>query len=214
MWFSQFINRQIVTQKYVLHIEDLAVVKEESVNLVIWQRPVDTDIDLFVRYLIGEDVKPINQSVTIEDTERVVSDYLNTPGFHSEGKIKLIHDIVKITHQFFEITSASRLRLILKVVTDDACRKFHTDAYDLRLLCTYKGKATEWVEEVNVNRSLLKGGSNESIVKDLRKVKCIEPFEVAVLKGEPASRPQGGIVHRSPPIEREGEKRFLLRLDF
>jgi hypothetical protein len=214
MWFSQLIDRQIMTQKSVLHIEDLAIVKEESVNLVIWQRPVDTDIDLFVRYLISEDFKPINQSVTVEETERVVSDYLNAPGFHSEGKIKLIHDIVNITHQFFEITSASRLRLILKIIADDACRKFHTDAYDLRLLCTYKGKATEWVEEVNVNRALLKAGNNESIVKDLRKIKCLQPFEVAVLKGEPAIRPHGGIVHRSPPIESEGERRFLFRLDF
>jgi len=214
MWLKQLIDRKTVTQKRVSHLEDLAIINYENFNLTIWERPIDEDIDRYLSYLIEKEFKPINQSITIEDSEKVISDHLNAFGFHSEGKIKLIQDIVKITYQFFEITSATRLQLILKKITDDACRKFHTDAYDLRLLCTYKGKATEWVEEANVNRSLLKSGSNETIIKDLGKVKSIKPFEVAVLKGEPASRSYGGIVHRSPPIENEGEKRILLRLDF
>lgn len=156
MRFNQLIGSRALAQKSVLHLKDLAIIKDECLNLVIWKRPIDPDVDLYISYLITEGFKPINESVTCADTEKIVTDHLDAFGFPATGKIKLINDIIEITHQIFEITSASKLRLILKIVTDDACRKFHTDAYDLRLLCTYKGKATEWVEESSAKRSLLK----------------------------------------------------------
>jgi hypothetical protein len=114
-----------------------------------------------------------------------------------------------------DIIKEDVVHLYLKVVSNDACSKFHTDLYDLRLLCTYMGKGTEWVEEQYVNRKMLMKGENHQIIKDKTKVQTMEPFEVGILKGEASAKNKNrGIVHRSPPISQSGEKRLLLRLDY
>ena len=88
------------------------------------------------------------------------------------------------------------------------------DWYHLRLFTTYHGKGTEWIPEEAVDRSAL-GQTNKEIVKDQSKVQQLETFDVGILKGahSESKRPIKGIVHRSPEIEREGEKRVILRID-
>lgn len=214
-WLNELIGRKQFQQLEVDQLLDLSLIHQDNVNFVFLKRPVDDNIELFGRYLIQSGFKGINEAVNSRTVTDLISNRLNDEGFHSVGKLKLIQDIVKITQLFLHVTHAEQIRLILKVVGDDACRKFHTDGYDLRLLCTYLGKGTEWIEDRYVNRRKLVAGSNEEIIKDPSKIKHTDPFEVAILKGEVQSRPyQKGIVHRSPPVQQTGEKRLLLRLDF
>lgn len=214
-WLTKLVPVKHFCQTEVTELDDLAAIHRSNVNFVYCKRPVDDDIDLFARYLISKDFKDINEVVNSENLSGVVNRRLESSDFPSVGKGKLAHDVVQIALSFFQITQASHLRLILKVVADDACRKFHTDAYDLRLLCTYTGKGTEWVSDRYVNRRKLFSGSNEEIIRDFSKVRSTDPFEVAILKGEIDSQPERkGIVHRSPPIQQQAGKRLLLRLDF
>ena len=102
----------------------------------------------------------------------------------------------------------------LKMISDDACTKFHTDGYSLRLFTTYHGKGTEWLPEKAVNRTFL-GQSNDLIVKDASRIQQMDAFEVGILKGEIPGKASSvkGIVHRSPKIAHTGEKRIILRVD-
>jgi hypothetical protein len=214
-WLNGLIGKKHFRQLEVDQLFDLSLIRQQDVNLVYFKRPVDEDIEVFAHSLIQGPFKGINTVVNSTSIANVVTDHLNAFGLYTSGKVKLTHDIIKIAQSFFTTTGTDQARLILKVVSDDACRKFHTDAYDLRLLCTYVGRGTEWIEDQYVNRGRLVTGSNAEIIRDYSRIQVMQPFEVAVLKGEISSRSEcKGIVHRSPPIEVRNEKRLLLRLDF
>jgi hypothetical protein len=119
-----------------------------------------------------------------------------------------------LIYQFAAICNAEYVRVHLKTVANDACRKFHIDGYNLRLLCSYAGPGTEWTYNENVNRKYLGEGENEQIIKDWGHINQLNSFDVAILKGElPHKRTGNGIVHRSPAIEQTREHRLLLRID-
>ena len=214
-WFSELIGKKKFRQLEVDQLFDLSLIRQPDVNLVCFKRPVDDDIEIFVRSLIQQSFHGINTSVHSASVANLIHEQLDPFGLYTPGKMKLAQDILKITQAFFSVVQTDRAKLILKIVADDACRKFHTDAYDLRLLCTYVGKGTEWIEDQYVNRKKLASGTNEEIIKDSSRIQRMQPFEVAVLKGEISSRPKcKGIVHRSPPIQYTGEKRLILRIDY
>ena len=214
-WIKEIIGTKEYRQVLAHEPDDLQKILHPDVNLVYYKRPPDREIDTYIHLLMQQPFKGINTVINMQNLVTVISDQLMDVGSASLGKSRMQEDIIAMASVFFKITGAAHLRLILKIVADDACRKFHTDAYDLRLLCTYSGKGTEWVNDQFVNRKKLFYGENKDIIRDASKIRCMEPFEVAILKGEVPSRPNvKGIVHRSPPIEQDGEKRLLLRIDF
>jgi hypothetical protein len=118
-------------------------------------------------------------------------------------------------------THRKHVRVRFDVVRTDSCRKFHQDYVALRLLVTYAGAGTEWVDDGDVVRSELGrvdvplGEANARIVPDCRAIRRASAGDVLVLKG--ASFPRNehrGAVHRSPPIETApGHARLVLRID-
>ena len=214
MKFSLFKKKQIyATEAYSL--DALHQINSSDVNFTHLKRKPDEDIVLFARLLIENSFKGINEVVTIENVKSVITARLDSTQLHTSGKSLLAEDIASIATCFMGIINEEAVRLYLKIVDNDACAKFHTDRYHLRLLCTYIGKGTEWIEEYYVNRKMLMRGENHQIIKDPMKVQTMEPFEIGILKGEASMKNKDkGIVHRSPPISQTGEKRLLLRLDF
>ncbi len=214
-WLTELIKNKHAQQLEVNQLVDLSLIHGPDVNLVYLRRPVENDVADFARLLIQNSFKGINAVVSTESLIEVVTEHLSSLAVHSHGKEKFMQDVVELVQSFFLVTGANELRLILKIIADDACRKFHTDAYYLRLLCTYIGSGTEWIKDQHVNRNKLLGGTNEEIIKDTSRIQTMQSFEVAVLKGEPSYHPNcKGIVHRSPLIAHQSEKRLLLRLDY
>lgn len=112
----------------------------------------------------------------------------------------LIDDIVTLVETFATIMKAPFLRLRLDRVTTNACRKFHVDALSARLICTYRGTATQF------------GVSNDRT--DLTRVFTAPTGAPIVLRGSFwPEQPAVGLRHRSPPIEGTGETRLVLVLD-
>ncbi len=93
------------------------------------------------------------------------------------------------------------------------CQRFHTDFNYLRLLCTYKGPATLWLPEKGADRMAhYSGKDNDSIVKNSDLIQQANTGDVLVLKGGMYPNAKA-IIHRSPPIQTQGQKRLLLRID-
>lgn len=88
--------------------------------------------------------------------------------------------------------------LRLEHVCDDACRKFHKDRTDIRIITTYRGRGTEWVDVASAE-------SEPPIHR-------LEPFEFGAFLGKRADTHQR-ILHRSPPIEPADLSRLVLVLD-
>lgn len=107
------------------------------------------------------------------------------------------------------LLGARRVGLRLKVLDGAMCPRFHVDHVPLRLLTTYVGAGSEWLEERDIDRNRLQLA--EAPVDNIRR---LQVGDVALLKGEKWLGNEGaGLVHRSPPTPR-GEKRLLLSLDW
>jgi len=191
-----------------------SLIHQPDVNLVFMPRAGTEDIRWVSEQLIQIDFPGIDHVVSIDTVEPVLDVQLNRIGGDYARLREFAHDLATITRAFIRITGRFKVKLILKVVADDACERFHTDRYDLRLLCTYFGPGTEWSPDDNVNRKKLMGGTNDEIIRDWSRVNRLQQFDIAILKGEASAANIGkGIVHRSPPVSAQKERRLLLRLD-
>jgi len=129
-------------------------------------------------------------------------------------------DVAALVALFCELLGTKTTRASLATVTTNKCRKFHTDYKALRLVCTYAGPGTEWVDDRDVERDALcreeacVDVANARIVPRGSSIRRAGPGDVVVLKGELYAGNAGrGAVHRSPPIEATGERRIVLTLD-
>ena len=81
------------------------------------------------------------------------------------------------------------------------------------MLVTYYGKGTEWLPKDVCNYSAYYNGeSNEKIIKIKNKSKFIEPWSVAIFKGQKSKGGTKAILHRTPD-ESLNKKSLLMCLD-
>jgi hypothetical protein len=221
MIFPNIFTRTVKQEHFLFAntIAELEAIQAKELNIAIHQRKPFEALKASVYQLLNSSFKgfdflfdvnnDIKQQVYLKLSALCESD------IYELALEPLVADIEQLVFLFGNICKTDYLKLYLKIVSNDACRKFHVDGYDLRLLCTYAGQGTEWTYNDNVNRKHLGEGENEQIIKDWGYINKLNPFDVAILKGEIPNRRTGkGIVHRSPPIEERGERRLLLRIDF
>jgi hypothetical protein len=188
--------------------EVLEEIHNSDCNLAVWKRKPKPDIVRFLQRFEHEELH-LCQTLRASEVKAYLRDKMRK--FEDEaGETALIDDVAQTAIFFAQLTNANKLHLHLETIRTDQCRKFHRDFYPLRLLCTYIGKGTEYLENDNVNRE---GETNDEIVRDWRKVKRLNAFDVAILKGEHGENVGKAIFHRSPPIEATNEFRVLLRID-
>ncbi len=112
------------------------------------------------------------------------------------------------------LNSYSLLDVSLFTTDDNMCSLFHMDMVHLRLICTYAGPATEWLKEVDANRSGLGKGSNDKILNPGGQVNRLSTGSIGFLKGARFRGLDGkGVIHKSPAIEGTGTRRLVLRVD-
>jgi len=87
--------------------------------------------------------------------------------------------------------------LRIEHVSDDACRRFHKDRTDLRIITTYAGRGTQWIDTAE-------GPAPE--VQEL-------PTGVVGLFLGHRDGEDARILHRSPPISETGGARLVVVLD-
>lgn len=202
------------SQRVVYDPEDLLKIDWGKTNLALLRRDPDPDITSFLKLLNVANFPDFNKVILVKELRNEINDHFEEYfRWHPKGYTLFVQDVGKLFFLFSKIVEEDPLRLVIKSVGDDACRKFHVDNYFLRLLCTYLGNGTEWLDERNVNRrALLK--SNEEIVKNPGKIHQMAPFEVGILKGEGRKVNAGkGIVHKSPKVSSTEYSRIIVRID-
>lgn len=109
----------------------------------------------------------------------------------------LAADIDDLVRCFAALTGRASVRLRLEVVEGDACRKFHADYTDVRLVTTYAGPGTDICRTPAEDALVTRIGTGD-----------VALFKGKLFPGEPPV-----LLHRSPPIEGTGERRVVLVLD-
>ena len=173
----------------------------ENVNLYCWERTLAPAVHEYVSNILSSDAKPIQLSLSKADMSHQLENVKINWDQHSTSNSQAFwEDITGLVSDFLDFSDTQRGTMHLKIIDNNACAKFHTDGYPLRLLTTYIGQGTEWLPEDSVNRSSL-GTSNDQIVKNTTKIQRMKQGDVGILKGElPGNKKKKfrGIVHRSP----------------
>jgi hypothetical protein len=107
----------------------------------------------------------------------------------------LLADIDRMVELYVDLMECPAVGLRLEVLGRAMCPRFHVDRVGLRMLVTYRGPATEWLDDAGtIGRAM--------------------PFDVVLLKGSlwPGNETRGAI-HRSPAVPDGQAPRVLLALD-
>ena len=176
-------------------IDALAAILDPAVTLAIWERPSAVPVGS----LAGFDT--IQMTTAVDRAGEALSTALAShppAAWHAT----IAADVAALATTFAAIMDLSHVVIRLERVIGNACKRWHADYVSVRLISTYRGSGTQWIEQsvatphaaaLETRRSLDTG--------------TVGLFKGRVLAGDQA------IVHRSPPIEGTGEERLLLVLD-
>jgi hypothetical protein len=187
---------------------------DPEIQLAQWRRPADPVIADWLAAHAGDLGSGSRQVLTPgqrPDLGRLPS---------GDGRDALAADIALQAEILGELLDAASIGFRLEVVGQAMCPRLHVDRVGIRLLCTYRGPGTEWVEEASVDRRFLGAAScglpdeESGLLLAGHRIEAIPPFAVALLKGSLWQGNGGrGIVHRSPAVAVEQAPRVLLAMD-
>ena len=190
----------------------LAEVLRDGVNLAVWTRRLNPALRDFAAALVRN--RPglaLSQTLEMEEERLPALDGL-LDAQQLPGQADFLDDLGWLVEAFFCLTGARRIGLRLRVLAKPMCPRFHVDHVPLRLVTTYQGAASEWLDESGLDRRLLGGAQAEVVDEQL--IHSLSTGDVALLKGERWEGNEGaGLVHRSPRAE-PGLARLLLTLDW
>lgn len=196
----------------------LPLIYQDGINLIQWQRPQNSALREYAHYLTSDSnhFSVFKSRLTPESAAGRLQQELP----QQAAKQDFIDDFILLLDMFctlFELPAASAR---LSVVDSAMCPKFHTDKVPCRLVTSFCGAGTEWLENHQVQRQKMGHNSQGKSDKDAgvfihpRVIQQVATQDVLLLKGEAwHGNENNGAVHRSPMPE-AGEKRLLLTLDF
>ncbi|WP_082443336.1 MULTISPECIES: DUF1826 domain-containing protein [unclassified Sphingomonas] len=182
--------------------DDLRAIRSADVNLAIWRRSPPVTLNEAMLDAVDDlaIVRPIDLLATMLPAD------LRTAGYPDATAALLGADVATLADAFARIVGATRVSIRLDVVETDACRRFHADYVTARLICTYVGPGTQWLDTIDA------AALGEGADVDTLTIRSLATGDVGLFKGWLWS-PDAPIVHRSPPILTTGERRLLLVID-
>jgi hypothetical protein len=196
---------------------DLARILHPDVNVCVWRRALpprfEQWLDVRSRTLVHDVASRVSPDArSVRPLFEGLPDRVETRAWAADTATLVAH--------LCALLGTQSLRASLATVETNKCRKFHTDYKTIRLVCTYAGPGTEWVDDRHADRSAMGheetciDTANTRIVRRGSSIRRSGPGDVVLLKGELFDGNRGrGAIHRSPPIEATGERRIVLTLD-
>ncbi|MEW8508870.1 MAG: DUF1826 domain-containing protein [Candidatus Thiodiazotropha sp.] len=184
-------------------LADLAEIFDPGMQVCSWQRGIDPAIGT---YLSG--LHQAGEMQVIETLSPAVQPRLESLPAGS-GRASLMDDLVLLSEIVCELLGSSEVGLRLARVGHAMCPGWHLDRVGIRLVCTYQGPGTEWLDNQNVKRHDL----HSDQMADGPVIQAV-PGEIVLLKG---ALWQGndpfGAVHRSPELAPGDPLRTVVTLD-
>jgi len=197
---------------------ELNRVTRDDVQLAVWRRAKRPQ---FVRSLSDPALLPsalpaFSGMITVSDgAEKVHKALLSRKRRAlSDGDIlELVTDIERLLKIFATVTKSPQVFVRLQCLDDNGCAFWHQDCVPFRLVTTYRGPCTEYVDPEFTDKTLRRRSF------DSKHAHKLTHHDVALFKGrgetlfEDSLLGHPGIVHRSPRIEGSGVYRVVLVLD-
>jgi hypothetical protein len=172
-------------------------IHDDAVQLALWERPRPASLD-WLDGLDLDDIDDVHDELYVAGLESYLPQRLFAAGYPQDDRTTALAGHIATTAcRFARIMATDALRIRLEIIETDACRKFHMDQVQARLLMPLTEPGTQWIES---------HAGSDAPIRQLR------AGHVGVFKGRVwAESP--AILHRSPPITGSGKTRLLLVLD-
>lgn len=178
----------------------LRSIRRVGCNLAIWQR--NSVIDWSA--LLSGSPQDIRFNAARTELAPRFAAALATHGFGASHLHRtLTEDVGLLADLFCSALEIEQLELRFEVVTTDSCRKFHADYVAARLITTYVGPGTQWLDGEDAIR--VRSGEDPHCINQLA------TLDVGIFKGRLAT--DDPAIHRSPPIAASDGPRLLLVLN-
>lgn len=202
--------------RHVADMADLVCVFEPEVQIVCLRREPDLVVQRTLDDLARAGTLGSGFRVTLSAGAPLGADALSGLPDHDA----LQSDIALLLEVYADLLGCPAMGLRFEVLERAMCPRFHTDRVGIRLLCTYRGPATEWLDDAWADRSKLGGGGGRlpdeasGLMRDPARVGRAQPFDLVLLKGcaWPGNELRGAI-HRSPAVPTEVMPRVLVAID-
>ena len=183
----------------------LAGVLDPGARIATWQRPLPPGLDAAATALLRHAPFVACAEDTPDAALAALAAKLPIP-----LAAALAADIRLLAQGFAALIDRPVIRIRLEALVGHGCHRWHADAVGLRLLATYRGPGTEWLD--------LPGGARAARRLDPAALPVppqrLHAGAVAVLKGEAFPGHAGqGCIHRSPPNPDHAPPRLVLCLD-
>jgi len=194
---------------YILEVNEpagLTEIFQPDYSIVIWKRKPNWNLlEHFSHFPILREIQ-IREIFSEKNysLEKILG-YYSSVFLHPE----LIKDLEFLIELYYDLLGIQEVGFRFANLKTQMCPKFHVDFVGIRLLCTYYGRGTEYVERNQENISYLQ--TTNSIPE--KNIQRASNFDVVLLKGERWENNQNrGAIHRSPSVEPE-KNRIVLSLD-
>ena len=175
----------------------LAEVLSPDCNLAIWERPLLPGISA----MISDQSRDIRFATRLAGLAARLSAELDSAAFaNSAGRAAFVADVEFLAQEYCALLDLDELEVRVELVTTNSCRKWHADYVKARLITTYVGTGTQWLDAAEAQR--VRHGAEPA------KFHTMATGDVGIFKGKLATNSPA--VHRSPPIAGTGETRLLV----
>ncbi len=193
----------VPTWRRVPELADLTEIFDPGVQVCSWQREIDPGIET---YLSG-----LQQTGEVQVLENLFPAHQpKLDGLAGGlGRVALIQDLLLLREVVSELLGCTAVGLRLARIGRAMCPGWHVDRVGIRLVCTYQGPGTQWLDDQDVERCDLhaaKTGGGAFIQAVLG--------EIVLLKGTLwEGNDAFGAIHRSPDLGSSASLRTLITLD-
>lgn len=127
------------------------------------------------------------------------------------GRTAVHEDLRMMSELLSDITGCPRVGVRIEVLDRAMCPRWHVDRVGLRLLSTWIGPATEWLDDAFADRRRL---GSDDVMTDPLGINRADAGDILLLKGESWPDNVGhGVIHRSPSLTSTHPLRIIVALD-
>ncbi|MEI7797027.1 MAG: DUF1826 domain-containing protein, partial [Methylococcaceae bacterium] len=174
---------------YSENLLDLTEIYKPDVNICVVKRAVSDELETFIEHLLSES-RALNVIENIHVKTFDAQKFLPSQFYHVEGCAEFCADILHLIDVFSHLFELENVGLRFGMLDKAMCPKFHVDHVPCRLVCTYGGIGTEFLQDTLVNRAKLGSGSGglsddvSGLIKgDMDAISTMPAYGIGLLKG-------------------------------
>ena len=121
----------------------------------------------------------------------------------------LRRELALLLELYGDLLGCAAIGLRIERLERAMCPRWHVDRTGIRMLCTWCGPGTEWLDAPGIDPRNLSGSAAGAPATGQAR-----PFDIVLLKGTAwQGNVAGGAIHRSPMVAPGSEPRILVALD-